>query len=367
MASNFQLNPEDEARFRLAAIIESSEDAILSKNLDGIITSWNEAACRMFGYTEEEIVGHSILELIPEYLHEDEADILRKLKAGERINHYETVRLKKNGETIDVSLTISPVRNSENVIIGSSKIARNISDRKQLEQRLIQADKIATMGRMAATIAHEINNPLESVINLLYLARTSGELGSEARGYLLTAEAEIERVSHIARQTLGYYRDTGAPVEVYLHHVLTDILTVYHSKLENRHIVVKTIFDDRRPVMASRGELVQVFSNIISNSIDAMPEGGLLHIQIQEAANLEGGIEVLVRDQGAGIEQEHLTKVFEPFFTTKGNLGTGIGLWVTKQLVEKHGGRVALTSCTDTGMSGTSITLSLPVAKRLVH
>jgi PAS domain S-box-containing protein len=359
--SNFQLNAEGEARFRLAAIIESSHDAILSKNLDGIITSWNEAACRMFGYTEEEIVGHSILELIPPQLRWEEANIMRKLRAGERINHYETIRLKKNGETIDVSLTISPVRNSENEVIGSSKIARNISDRKAMEQRLIQADKIATMGRMAATIAHEINNPLESVINLLYLARTSGELDSEVRGYLLTAEGEIERVSHIARQTLGYYRDTGAPVEVFLFQVIVDILTVYQSKLKNRNIEVKTVFGDHRSVMASRGELVQVFSNIISNSIDAMNSGGVLLVHIQPATGLAGGIEVLVRDQGIGIDQANLQKVFEPFYTTKGNLGTGIGLWVTKQLVEKHGGRILLTSSTDPADCGTSITLSLPV------
>jgi signal transduction histidine kinase len=291
---------------------------------------------------------------------------LRKLRRGERINHFETIRVKKNGDLFDVSLTISPVRNSANEVIGSSKIARNISDRKALEQRLIQADKIATMGRMAATIAHEINNPLESVINLLYLARTSGDLNSEVRGYLLTAEAEIERVSHIARQTLGYYRDTGAPAEVFLHQVIIDILTVYQSKLKNRNINVKTIFDERGPVMASRGELVQVFSNIISNSIDAMPEGGLLHIHIQAATNLDGGIEVLIRDRGTGIDQANLTKVFEPFFTTKGNLGTGIGLWVTKQLVEKHGGRIVLTSNTDPADSGTSITLSLPLAKHLI-
>ncbi|MEO6804188.1 MAG: ATP-binding protein, partial [Granulicella sp.] len=279
-----------------------------------------------------------------------------------RISHYETIRLRKDGEPIHVSLTISPVKNSANQIIGSSKIARNISDRKALEHRLIQADKIATMGRMAATIAHEINNPLESVINLLYLARASGNLDSETRGYLLTAEAEIERVSHIARQTLGYYRDTGAPVEVFLHQVILDILTVYKSKLKNRNIEVTTTFDDRHAVTASRGELVQVFSNILSNSIDAMPDGGPLHIQIQKATNMAAAIEVLVQDHGIGIDKANLKQVFEPFYTTKGNLGTGIGLWVTRQLIEKHGGQILLTSSTDPADHGTSITLSLPLS-----
>jgi PAS domain S-box-containing protein len=367
VTSNFQLNAEEEARFRLAAITESSDDAILSKNLDGIITSWNDAACRMFGYTEDEIVGHSILKLIPPELHADEAEFLRKLRAGERIHHYETIRLKKNGELFDVSLTISPVRNSANEIIGSSKIARNISDRKILEQRLIQADKIATMGRMAATIAHEINNPLESIINLLYLARTAPNLDSEVRGYLLTAESEIERVSHIARQTLGYYRDTGAAVEIFLPQLIREILTVYESRLKNRNIVVTTAFDDPRPVMASPGELVQAFSNLLANSIDAMPAGGTLRIEIHPSSTLPNAVEVLVRDQGVGIEKANLAKVFEPFFTTKGNLGTGIGLWVTKQLVEKHGGHILLTSSTDPANCGTSITLSLPINAESVH
>jgi PAS domain S-box-containing protein len=367
VSSNFQHDSADEARFRLAAIIESSEDAIVSKTLEGIVTSWNGAAQRIFGYTEAEMLGEPILKIIPEELKSEEDEILRKMRAGERIHDYETVRVKKNGDRIDVSLTISPVKNSDNVIIGSSKIARDISNRKQLEQRLIQSDKIATVGRMAATIAHEINNPLESVINLLYLARTSGNLGSEAKGYLLTAEKEIERVSHIARQTLGYYRDLGSPIEVFLHEIITDILAVYQPKLKNRSIEVNTIFEDLRSVTASRGELVQAFSNILSNSIDAMPEGGLLHIQIRPATNLEAGVEVLIRDQGAGIDPENLARVFEPFFTTKENLGTGIGLWVTKQIVEKHDGRIVLTSNTDPARRGTSIAISLPIANGLVH
>ncbi|WP_263384749.1 PAS domain-containing sensor histidine kinase [Granulicella arctica] len=357
-----QLSPvslNDEARFRLAAIIESSDDAIVSKNLNGMITSWNAAAYRMFGYTEEEILGHSILQLIPEDLHPEEADIMSKLRAGERINHYETTRVRKNGERFHVSLTISPVRNSANEVIGTSKIARDISDRKQIENLLIQSDKIATMGRMAATIAHEINNPLESVMNLIYLARTNGTCGDEVTDYLRTAESEIERVSHIARQTLGYYRDTGAPVPVLLHEVVKDVLTVYQSKLNNREITVECVFEHGRPIMASKGEMVQVFSNLMANSIDAMPDGGVLYVRIVEKEDV---LEVLVRDEGVGIRADHIGRVFEPFFTTKGNLGTGIGLWVSRQLIEKRGGRLTLESSTEAGHSGTSVMISLPFA-----
>jgi len=351
----------DEARFRLAAIIESSDDAILSKDLTGAIMSWNDAATRMFGYSEEEIIGQPILQLIPVDLRVEEDEIMRKLGMGERVEHYETIRVRKDGSLFDVSLTISPIRNSAGEVIGTSKIARDISGRKQMERALIQSEKLATMGRMAATIAHEINNPLESVMNLIFLARTSTDESSEAHGYLVTAEGEVERVSHIARQTLGYYRETGSPRSVVLHEVLKEVLTVYQSKVTNRGILIEYSFDDPKPILANKGELVQVFSNIIANSVDAMPRGGALCLRTAEVTvDGEAGIEVEVRDQGTGIEQAHLERVFEPFFTTKGNLGTGIGLWVAKQLIEKRGGRISMTSSTKAADRGTRTVLFLP-------
>jgi PAS domain S-box-containing protein len=349
-------------RFLLAAIVESSDDAIISKNLNGIITSWNAAAGRMFGYTAKEIIGQSILRLIPDELRHEEDEILTKLRAGERIDHYETLRVKKNGETIEVSITISPVKDNTGHIIGASKVARDISERKQVEQLLIQSEKLAATGRMAATIAHEINNPLESLMNLIFLARESSSSKSEARTYLLTAEKELERVAHIVQRTLGYYRDTGAPVEIYLHELVEDVITVYQSKLSASGISVDYRFEDSRPIAVHKGELVQVFSNVIANSIDAMRHGGKLYIRIgRTAGSDDNGIEIVIRDQGTGIKQEHLANIFEPFFTTKGNLGTGIGLWVTKQLVEKHGGRIVVKSSTDPGNSGTTVAIYLPL------
>ncbi len=161
----------DENRFMLAAIVDSADDAIISKNLNGIIKSWNEGARRTFGYAADEIIGKSILLLIPDELQYEEDEILRKLRAGERVDHYETRRRKKSGEIFDVSVTISPVKDESGRVIGASKIARDISDRKRIERMLMQSEKLAATGRMAATIAHEINNPLESVMNLVFLAR----------------------------------------------------------------------------------------------------------------------------------------------------------------------------------------------------
>jgi PAS domain S-box-containing protein len=351
----------DESRFRLAAIVESADDAIISKDLNSIVKTWNEAASRLFGYTAAEMIGQSILKLIPEDLHYEEEEILRKLRDGERIDHYETTRLKKNGSLVEVSVTISPIRDETGRVIGASKIVRDISDRKRVERLLIQSEKLSATGRMAAAVAHEINNPLESLINLVFLARECSPQNGRAYQYLSIAENELERVSHIARQTLGYYRDTNYPTEAYLHDLIQNVLTVYRQTLLGAGIVVETQFNDLQKIVVSRGEMIQVFSNLVSNSTDAMRHGGTLHISTRNLKRASGdGIQVVIRDEGTGIKREYLDKIFEPFFSTKGNLGTGIGLWVARQLIEKRGGQISVATNTEAGHSGTTITVFLP-------
>ena len=196
----------DNARSRLAAIVDSAEDAILSKDLNGIITTWNQAAQRILGFTQEEIVGKSVLTLIPEELQSEEDGLLQRIRAGQRIDHYVTTRITKGGRRIDVSLTISPLHDAQGNVVGASKILRDITERKRLENSLFQAQRLAASGKMAATIAHEINNPLEAVLNLVFLARlTSTEV--QVQGHLLAAEREISRLAEITKQTLGFYRE----------------------------------------------------------------------------------------------------------------------------------------------------------------
>ena len=272
----------DQSRFQLAAIVDTADDAIVSKDLNGVVRTWNLGASRMFGYTSEEMVGRSILRLIPEELHYEEDEILRKLRAGDRVDHYETVRMKKSGERFEVSVTISPIRDASGRIIGASKIARDISDRKRIERMLVQSEKLAATGRMAAAVAHEINNPLESVVNLIFLARRNSPPDGRAYAHLLTAEQELERVAHIARQTLGYYRDTGLAADTHVHELIENILTVYRAKLVSNSITVETRFDDLQKIRVSRGEMLQVFSNIITNAIDAMRGGGTSKHQYEE-------------------------------------------------------------------------------------
>jgi PAS domain S-box-containing protein len=345
----------------LAAIIASSDDAIISKDLNGIICSWNEGARRIFGYQAEDMIGQPILRLIPPELHYEENFILAKIRSGERLDHFETTRIRKNGQRFPVSVTISPIKDDSGTIVGASKIARDVSDRKKVERLAIEAEKIATTGRMAAAIAHEINNPLASVLNLIFLARQDGTPTEDVRTYLATAESELERVSHIARQTLGYYRDTGTPSEIYVHNLAEDVLSVYRNRLLAQNIAVETNFTDRSRIGVHSGEIVQVFSNVIANAIDAMPAGGTLSISTTQTRKAEkDGLQIVVSDTGQGIRSEHLARVFEPFFTTKGTLGTGIGLWVARQIVEGHGGQISISSSTGPGDSGTAVAIHLP-------
>lgn len=345
------------------AIVDSAEDAIISKDLNGVVKTWNQGAVRLFGYTSEEMVGQPIRRLIPEELLDEEDEILRKLRAGGRIDHYDTVRTKKGGERIEVSITISPIRDASGGVIGASKIARDISDRKRIERLLIQSEKLAATGRMAAAVAHEINNPLESLINLIFLARKDSPPEGKAHAHLQTAEHELERVAHIARQTLGYYRDTGLPTELHLYELIENVLTVYKAKLLANEIKVEVSFNDKQKISVSQGELLQVFSNIITNAIDAMHGGGTLSITTNKIAGSTGeGVQTVIEDSGVGIEQENLERIFEPFFTTKGNLGTGIGLWIARQLAERRGGQISIASSTKRGRSGTCVTIFIPFA-----
>src|SRR5271154_7447744 len=222
----------------LAAIVASSDDVILSKDLDGTITSWNDAATRVFGYSPEEMIGASILKLIPEHLHSDEKTIIENVRAGRRIEHFETVRLAKDGRLIDVSLTVSPIKDEEGRVIGASKILRDVSSRRRIEQSLLQAEKIAATGRMAATIAHEVNNPLEAVMNLLYLLREK-ITDDDGRRLLAAAEEELGRVSHIAKQTLGYYREHAAASLASVSDIAEHALTIYGPRCSTAGITIR--------------------------------------------------------------------------------------------------------------------------------
>ena len=247
---------------------------------------------------------------------------------------------------------------------GLSVFVQDVSEKRRQQQQLLVTEKLAATGRLAATIAHEINNPLESVLNLLYLARISRTATREKISeYLLTAEQELTRVSQIARHTLGFYRDTSMPVDVDITRVLEDVLTVYHSRLAASNIQVVRHFQAVPALHALRGEIHQIFSNLVSNAIDAMRGGGRLVLSLAETEReSKRGIGIVVEDDGSGISAEHRARLFEPFFTTKVSVGTGLGLWVVKQFIQDHGGEVSVESSTDAIDHGTRFMIFLPLS-----
>jgi PAS domain S-box-containing protein len=355
----------EEAARRLAAIVESSDDAIASKDLNGIITSWNRSAEKLFGYRAEEMVGKPVTVIIPPELHHDEHMILSKIRRGERIDHFETIRLHKNGERIEVSLTISPVRDENGNVIGAAKIIRNITENNKIERALRTTEKLAAAGRMAATVAHEINNPLEAITNLVYLAKR--DLGNSERvaEYLQMASRELDRVAHITRQTLGFYRDTSSPARMKVTKALDDLLLLYEKRFESRNIKLTRQYSGEIEITALGGEIRQAFSNLITNAIDAMPDGGKMVLRVSKSLawhdSAVPGVRITILDTGSGIEPRHRTNIFQPFFTTKADVGTGLGLWITKSIVEKHGGAIQMRSKTGADAHGTAFSIFLPV------
>jgi PAS domain S-box-containing protein len=354
----------EEAALRLAAIVESSDDAIASKDLNGVVTSWNRSAEKLFGYKPEEIIGKHITMIIPPELHHDEDMILSKIRRGEKIDHFETIRLHKNGERIEVSLTISPVKDDDGNVIGAAKIVRNITETSKIERALQTTEKLAAAGRMAATVAHEINNPLEAVTNLVYLAKRDLSNNDRVAGYLELASRELDRVAHITRQTLGFYRDTSSPVRFNVAETLEDLLLLYEKRFESRRIELVKQYDKALEITALAGEIRQAFSNLITNAIDAMPDGGKLMLKISKAREWRGsglsGIRVTILDTGSGIEPKHRKNIFQPFFTTKTDVGTGLGLWITRGIVEKHRGTIQMKSRTGQNCHGAAFSIFLP-------
>lgn len=350
----------DEARVRLAAIVESSDDAIIGKDLDGVITSWNSAATRMFGYQPDEIIGHSILRLIPRELHSEEPMILARLRAGKRVD-YESRRLRKDGGVIDVSLTISPIRNADGVVIGASKMARDITSQKLAETALMEKEKLAATGRMAAMLAHEVNNPLEAIMNLAFLLTKEPSLSAQARCYAALLLGEAQHAGEITKQTLSFFRSTNTPTEVGMPNLLDSIVASKKGKVDKKRIAIQSEIKGSGLAWGFPGELGQVFSNLIENAIDAVEEyGGQVRIRARDLNTKPRDLCVSICDNGCGMTSQTLEHIFEPFFTTKAQRGSGLGLWVTRGIIARHGGTLRVRTSQAPKRHGTIFSVTLP-------
>ena len=355
---------------RLAAIVESSEDAIVSKALDGTIMSWNAGAERMFGYSAGEMLGRHISILAPPERPCEVPAMLERIKLGERVDHFETVRVRKDGRRIDVSVTISPIRDVSGKVLGAAAIKREITEQKRVNeeiramtQQLWQAAKLASVGELAASIAHELNNPLATVTLRIesVLARTPAD--DPRRRALEIVEQEAKRMGDLVANLLQFARrGDGQASTVEIRQELAKALELIHHNLRKRLIsIVQEFAPDTPTIYADRQKLRQVFLNLLTNASDAMPQGGTLTLRTAPATLDNGKPAVLIElaDTGTGILAENLERIMEPFFTTKEEgKGTGLGLAICRRVVQEHHGSIQIAS--EVG-KGTTVRIVLPV------
>ncbi|MGE5090886.1 MAG: PAS domain S-box protein [Bacillota bacterium] len=337
-------------RDHLAAIVDSSEDAIVSKFLDGTIRSWNAAAERIFGYTADEMIGSSIFRLIPPELHDEERHILAEIRQGRSISHYETQRLRKDGTRILISLTVSPVRDSKGKLIGAASVKRDITAQRNLEEQLRQAQKMEALGQLAGGVAHDFNNILTIISGFAAFLGRSIPTDSPAYPDLLGIEQATDRATQLTQQLLSFARQQAPRIEVLdLAAVVNEVATMLrrllgdHIRLEVRPTAAPAW------VRADRGQMSQVLINLGVNARDAMPDGGTLTIGVHDDARADVVV-LTVRDTGHGMDQATQSRLFERFFTTKPEgHGTGLGLTTVSGIVHGAGGRIEVESAPGEG------------------
>jgi PAS domain S-box-containing protein len=378
---------------RLAAIVDSSDDAIIGKDLNGIITSWNQGAERIFGYSAEEMIGASIMRLIPPERQGEEEEILSCLKRGERFEHFETVRITKEGRQLHVSLTISPIKDANGRVVGASKIARDITDRKLSEEALREAQKVAEAANadrqrlleseraarseaeranhmkdeFLATLSHELRTPLNAVLGWAAALRAGHSLTEELEQGLETIERNARIQAQIIEDLLDMSRIISGKVRldvqrVDLPTVVAEAIDTVSASASAKGVRLQAIIDPlNAPVTGDPNRLQQVFWNLLSNAIKFTPKGGRVQVLLER---VDSHVEVSVIDTGEGISPEFLPYIFNRFqqadaSTTRRHGGLGLGLAIVKQLVELHGGSVRVKS---SGIGkGTTFIVSLPV------
>jgi PAS domain S-box-containing protein len=356
----------------LAAIVESSDDAIISKTLDGIITTWNAAAERIFGYSADEAIGQPILMLLPvERLHE-EAEILSKLSLGERIEHLETVRLAKDGRQVQVSISSSPVRDASGRIAGASKIVRDISEKNQAEAAMLWQQsamehmaRLNTMGEMAAGLAHELNQPLASILTYtgvsLDAIRTKSMSVDRIAQALQEVANETHRAGEIIRRLRDFIRKRDPKLEsVDLNALVEDSVHLLEHEFRNAEIALhmKLAMDLPR-IEADPVQFVQVLVNLLRNARDAMTDSGAVGDELTVSTRLdEDELVIDVVDRGCGVSEERLHRLFDRFYSTKA-AGLGMGLAISRTIIDSLGGR--LSGARNARGGGMTFSIRLPV------
>jgi PAS domain S-box-containing protein len=322
----------------------------------------NNRQAEFFGLKPEQVVGRTLTEMAPI---EGLRELFEQVLAGEPVINFplEGELATRPGEHHYWTVSYFPVVAADGTVQAITAASLEITQQKQAERALMQSEKLAVVGRLAASIAHEINNPLESVTNLLYLAERAKD-AAETKEYVRTAERELRRVSAITNQTLRFHKQSSSPQEITGEELIDSVVSVFQSRIMNAGIRVEERKRPLRPVRCFEGEIRQVLSNLVSNAVDALhPQGGRLLLRSREGTDWRTGrrgIVISVADTGKGIPGSVQGRMFEPFYTTKGIHGTGLGLWISSEIINRHHGALRFRSSQKQGRSGTVFTMFLP-------
>jgi PAS domain S-box-containing protein len=364
------LYAEKESSKRFQITLNSLGDAVIATDEAGRVRYINPVAQHLTGWDDYmEARGRALGEvarLIDERTHNeltDPVEIVRRAEKAQGLPN-QFVLSSRTGLQYPIEMSGAPIRDDHGQLVGVVLVFRDATHRRQTEQMLRANDRLTHAGRLAATIAHEIRNPLETVSNLIFLLSHQCHHDPETKQYLELAGDELARITQITRQLLSFHREAPHPVQVDLTTVLGSVLALYSPQIGLAGIAVTSRFETCRPVRGFPGELRQVFSNLVANAVDSMPAGGRLIVHVYESSLASSaerkGVRVTVLDTGKGIPPAVRQKLFAPFYTTKGEGGTGLGLWITRGIIDKHEGTIHFISTERPGRSGTAFSVFLP-------
>jgi PAS domain S-box-containing protein len=364
-----------DSRERFQTTLNSLGDAVIATDANGRVRYINPVAQQLTGWSDYlEARGRPLTEvatLIDERTRQPLADPVELVRRAEQVvgmsNHI--VLVSRSGKEYPIEMNAAPIMNRNRQLTGVVLVFRDVTQRRQTEQTLRASDRLGQAGRLAATIAHEIRNPLDTVSNLLFLLRQESYSNPDTKHYLELATDELARITLITGQLLTFHREAQSPVAVHLGKVIESVLTLYAPQISMQEISVSKRFESNRSVRGFPGELRQVFANLVANAVHSMPSGGKLLLHIFESSlpfdPERKGIRVTVLDNGSGIPPGVRKNLFAPFYTTKGESGTGLGLWVTRGIIEKHEGTIHFISTVRPGRSGTAFSVFLPFEQML--
>jgi len=359
-----QLQESESLLRERADLLELASEAILVRDPSGVLKYWNAGAEALYGWTREEVLGNNVHQVLETKFPVDASSVESTLMDRGRWDGNLVQQTRDGSEVIVASRQV--FKNEAGSIL---EINRDITAQLKAEDTLRRTERLAAMGRVAGIIAHEINNPLEAITNAFYLLRNHSSLDEEARYYAQLGEDELKRVGHITKQTLGFYRESQHPVDVELAGLIDEVLQLQRRQLQAARIELDRKFLSAGTIRGFPVELRQVFLNLIGNAMQAMPNGGKMRVRIWEQWNQAFGrtdLCISICDTGEGIRRENGKHLFEPFFTTKSSKGTGLGLWISKGIVQKYEGSIHFRSMAFKGGHLTSFRVVLPCANPTV-